>query len=359
MPITSSASEEPGMPPSSTLEPRRLRLWPAIGISFLMLAACFGTGFVIPGTIPQFMAMLWGPMIGGPLMVLWWLFFSRAPWTDRVVGLALLAAVAAATYYLAHPTAKPLGLLINGVPTVSAIMVAWLWLMDGRVSQSIQRWSSAVLLIIATGIWGCIRVDGIDGSLSSYLSWRWSPTKEEQFLASSPKEDIPDAAVASTEPLVAEPGDWPGFRGLQRDSIVSNQKFVTDWKSNPPKEIWRRPIGPAWSSFCVIGNLAFTQEQRDQEEAVVCYDTENTRPGSPSSCRVSARALHPRFTKGVFTPWAPRGRYPRSTPPAVNSSGAATWFRIPRPVFRSGDSQVPPWSSGNSLSFMGEEILRR
>jgi outer membrane protein assembly factor BamB len=358
MPITSSASEEPGMPPSSTLEPRRLRLWPAIGISFLMLAACFGTGFVIPGTIPQFMAMLWGPMIGGPLMVLWWLFFSRAPWTDRVVGLALLAAVAAATYYLAHPTAKPLGLLINGVPTVSAIMVAWLWLMDGRVSQSIQRWSSAVLLIIATGIWGCIRVDGIDGSLSSYLSWRWSPTKEEQFLASSPKEDIPDAAVASTEPLVAEPGDWPGFRGLQRDSIVSNQKFVTDWKSNPPKEIWRRPIGPAWSSFCVIGNLAFTQEQRDQEEAVVCYDTENGavrwRHTYPARFTELVSGVGPRATPtfhegGLYTVGA------KGTVSALDAaSGQLIWSRD---LVQDTKAGVPEWGFSSSPLVIGELVV--
>lgn len=301
MPTANGHNDGLDLPLQNVCKPQPLRLWPAIGISLLMLAASFGTGFVIPGTIPQFMAMMWGPMIGGPLMILWWLLFSRAPWPDRVVGLALLAALAAATYYLAHPSVKPLGLLINGVPTVSAIMVAWLWIVDGRLSESNRRWASALLLVVATGIWGCLRVDGIDGSFSSYLSWRWSPTKEEQFLASSPKEDLPDAVADSIAPLVAEPGDWPGFRGPQRDSIVSGQTFVTDWKSHPPKELWRRPIGPAWSSFSVIGNLAFTQEQRDQDEAVVCYNMEDGR--------VRWRHTYPaRFTELVS------GVGPRATP---------------------------------------------
>ena len=34
-----------------------------------------------------------------------------------------------------------------------------------------------------------------------------------------------------------------------------------------------RRVGPAWSSVIVIGGRLFTQEQRGEQEAVVCYDT--------------------------------------------------------------------------------------
>jgi len=36
-------------------------------------------------------------------------------------------------------------------------------------------------------------------------------------------------------------------------------------------------VGPGWSSFAVIGNRACTQEQRGDEEAVVCYDAATGR----------------------------------------------------------------------------------
>jgi outer membrane protein assembly factor BamB len=44
-----------------------------------------------------------------------------------------------------------------------------------------------------------------------------------------------------------------------------------DWKANPPREVWRIPVGAGWSSFAVVGEYAVTQEQRGVQECVVCY----------------------------------------------------------------------------------------
>lgn len=72
--------------------------------------------------------------------------------------------------------------------------------------------------------------------------------------------------------LVATEGDWPGFRGPRRDGIVQNGSLRRNWETVPPRELWRHPLGRAWSSFAVVGNYAFTQEQRDENECVVAYD---------------------------------------------------------------------------------------
>ena len=113
------------------------------------------------------------------------------------------------------------------------------------------------------------------------FSWRWSPTAEEEyveFLATQPASDLPsvdDQEAAMPAVATDASGDWIGFRGRDRDGRLLGVRIETDWEVSPPQEIWRRPIGPAWSSFAVIGDRVYTQEQRGDQEVVLCLDAES------------------------------------------------------------------------------------
>ncbi len=48
-------------------------------------------------------------------------------------------------------------------------------------------------------------------------------------------------------------------------------QLATDWSAQPPKELWRQPIGGGWSGFAVVGEYAVTMEQRGETELVTCY----------------------------------------------------------------------------------------
>src|SRR5690606_23048668 len=110
----------------------------------------------------------------------------------------------------------------------------------------------------------------------SDFEWRWSKTPEERLLAKAeleqPKRVVPVPAPTKNG------HDWPGFRGPERNSIIRGVRVETDWTTSPPTEIWRRPIGPGWSSFAVRNNLIYTQEQRGEEEVVACYNLLNGEP---------------------------------------------------------------------------------
>jgi len=270
-----------------TSAPRKpLRLWPGVVIVALQLIALYVPGYFAPATPAMFFGMMGSFTVGTLLLFIWWLFFSRARWSDRLGGLALLIVVHAAAFFLADTSAKMVT-MVPGIPWLCAVFVASLFF--GR------RAVTVIAVLVASLGWTLVRTHGVTGTMDADFAWRWSATAEEQFLASDasavPAVPVAPATAMSADPAgVIEPTEagtgaaavetvaWPGFRGHARDNVLAGVTIDPNWSRNPPQEIWRRPVGPGWSSFALVGNRLCTQEQRDADEVVVCYDAATGEP---------------------------------------------------------------------------------
>ena len=62
-------------------------------------------------------------------------------------------------------------------------------------------------------------------------------------------------------PSVARAVDWSQYNGPLGDNS-SPEAIRTNWTAAPPKVLWRKPIGPGWSSISVSNGRLFTQARR-------------------------------------------------------------------------------------------------
>ena len=213
-------------------------------------------------------------------IVLWWLIFSRAPWYERIGALILIVLAVIVTKRIVHVSIATgsMGFLlfVMAIPVMSLALVAAA-VISRRLSAGPRRAVIAAAIVFACGVFTLLRTAGATGDFKNDFHWRWSKTPEERLLAQGDDETLtsPSAPVPAT---VKTEADWPGFRGPQRDSAVRGVQLKTDWSTSPPVELWRRPIGPGWSSFAVRGGRLYTQEQRGKDEIVACYDVSTGKP---------------------------------------------------------------------------------
>jgi outer membrane protein assembly factor BamB len=254
----------PDAPPSA----QPPRTWPP----FVLLAAYWAFYFALHwtelGGELGFLGFLLLLGAGALLLVLfsaWWLAFSRVGAVERllVAGVALAVGVTAGA--LADRSLGPF-LLMPGLPLVLTV-----WALVFVLARNWPARRGLLLSAVVCASWGAlllIRAEGMEGNGQFAIRWRWGQTPEQQYLAEREKA----ASPAEQQTLKLQLGDWPGFRGPNRDGVVRGERVATNWEAVPPKLVWRRRIGPAWSSLAIVGDRLFTQEQAGKREAVVCLD---------------------------------------------------------------------------------------
>lgn len=194
------------------------------------------------------------------------------PWFPLIT---VLIGVVAVTYVRSLPEFERnlKGWLTAGIPLLVLIVNFFWFLVSRRFTWKAKLIGMGGLGLLVLGLTQMLKVNGtMDGTGLPRLVWRWSKSGS-QAQKISQREAAPDSTTStSTDPRLVEAADVPQFFGPQRNGVVKGAKLARDWKSTPPKELWRQPIGEGWAAYAVVQGRAYTQEQRGEEELVTCYD---------------------------------------------------------------------------------------
>jgi outer membrane protein assembly factor BamB len=313
------------------MQTKPIRFWPGVVIAIVLVVARYIAPRLVSDVelfgLPFVVAAMFAALALTLAIVVWWLFFSRVPWTERLSALALAVLGFVGTLRLVDISIAGASMgawmYIQAIPALALALVVWAVIAD-RLSIGGRRAALVAAIVLALVPWTLLRTSGTMG-MGSKLHWRWTPTPEQRLLAQArdePTAPLPSPAAppaAPSEPSVKEPAastdskpvipasntsaetpsagkdavssattdptsrespraEWSGFRGPNRDSVVHGVRINTDWSASPPVEMWRRPIGPGWSSFAVRGDLFYTQEQRGDDEIVGCYRLSTGEP---------------------------------------------------------------------------------
>ncbi len=344
-----------------------LRLWPGVIAVVLQWLGMF----VLPVVVPEAaLYVMFAGVFGVLAFVVWWLFFSRAPWLERVGAIVLMVGALVATKRIVHASIAGgmmgMLLLVYAIPVLSLALVAAA-AASRRLSSGPRRASMIGAILLACGVFTLIRTGGVMGEGTSDFHWRWTKTPEERLLAQAGDEPtIPTSATAAVQPTAGSStheeaetdSGWPGFRGSKRDGVVRGVRIATDWSASPPVVLWRRPIGPGWSSFAVRDNLFYTQEQRGENEVVSCY---NLTTGQPVwRHRDAARFWESNAGAGPRgTPTLSNGRvYTFGATGVLNvlddRNGSVVWSRN---AASDTKTKVPTWGFASSPLVVGDVVI--
>lgn len=232
----------------------------------------------------------------------------------------------------------------------SVLLLGWLLFMVWRRPR--VRWSVIGCVMAATAFSAAaFRIKGVTGDLIPILDWRWKRSGLERI----------ETGGLETTPLnssIQTINDYPQFLGPGRIATLEGPILRRDWKSQPPKLIWRQPIGAGWSGFAVAGNHAVTQEQRADEELVVCYELDSGK----------VRWIHSDAAHYLTTI---AGEGPRATPTIVSNrvfsigatgvlncldlrDGKGIWNRQ---IIQENDANLNDWGVSCSPLVFGNQVI--
>jgi outer membrane protein assembly factor BamB len=225
-----------------------------------------------------------------------------------------------------------------------ALALIW-WAAFSRV-RAWRRVQGALLLVVCfLGFFGLFRFHGVDGDLVPIFEWRF-------------RSDAVVSAPPGLYDTLTGLADSPQFFGPTRDGRVPDPGLRTDWQAAPPAELWRRQIGAGWSGFAVAGEYAITQEQRGEDEVVVCLNLSSGGVRWTHSDRAHydnpVAGEGPRTTPTVHGDWVFTLGSTGILNCLVHATGKLRWTKN---ILEDNSATLPEWGVAGSPLIVGALVV--
>lgn len=242
---------------------------------------------------------------------------------------------------------RNLGTLSIALGTLLLLLLWWLTLSraPGRMRLIVAGLVVGILAVTAI----TFRLHGVSGDLRPILQFRWARQGRSVTLPAS----------LANQPASAQSLDFPQFLGPDRNAQLAGPVLKRDWAANPPSVLWRQPMGAGWSGWVIVGEHAYTQEQRAEGESVSCYEI-------TTGHRLWAHA-DPVHYENLLA-----GEGPRCTPTVASNrvfalgatgilncldslTGKRLWSRN---IVEDGGGRVPEWGfAGSPMVYDGKVVV--
>jgi len=153
---------------------------------------------------------------------------------------------------------------------LAALLIALWFLLFSSVRGSVRITTLLVVAALGFAFFRQITNVKFTGNMVPIVRFWWDPEPDdllETQRKSHPTKAPPFKAASDQATAFLE------YRGSKRDGIIQGPPLARDWKAQPPRQLWRQPVGGGYSGFTVNGNALVTLEQRRDQEVIVCYDT--------------------------------------------------------------------------------------
>lgn len=155
------------------------------------------------------------------------------------------------------------------------VVLAWFFLLSGARAAS-KVTAAVILLALGTGAAGSVRRVEFSGDMIPTFDFRWLPDRQAK-LAEHLATNTANAVEAPAGFFASQPSDMAEYRGRGRDGVVTGPALARSWPADGPAPVWKHPVGGGYGAFVNCGQALITIEQRQDREAVVCYDRNSGR----------------------------------------------------------------------------------